>query len=646
MYQELPRGRTLLPASCALAAILVAASPARAQRANENATRQAQDAFGFSVGSEIVGLYNAGSVRGFNPSAAGNIRIDGLYLAQQVELTPRIIGATTVRVGLNTVETIFPAPSGVVEHTLRSRGAGDVLSVRAALEPFVSPVIELDGAVGAGAFSVAGGARLSPGNTDFRGNEVSGWSVGMVPRWKPSESFELTGIFERAGGRREIAPAYSPGGPFLPPAIQRGVYFGQDWAVARDRSSTTGLIASMRLSPEWTARAGLFRSVLTVEENHFDLYRDVQPDGSALRTIILYPEQQFRSISGEAQLERKWTAGEARHTLTFAARGRRSDERYGGGVAVDFGPDRIDRRRALPRPETDFPLAQHVDRVEQLTGGASYRLELGGSLQATAGLQRTRYRKTFAASGGAEEFGESSPWLYNGLVAWRFNPNLIAYASYSRGMEESGIAPNNAVNRGEILPAIITTQREVGVRAVLGPIRLTTTAFDVRKPYASLDAGNTFGFVGSVRHRGIETSVAGQPLPGLSIVVGALLLDAQVLGEQREAGLIGKRPVTTTPFEMQASADYQLPFLEGASIDVQIGSFAPRTARRDNAVDIPARTLFNLGARYRFSLAGHAATLRGQVLNLFDKYGPTVGSGELLGYNAQRRARLALAVDF
>ncbi len=43
---------------------------------------QAEDAFGFSVGRESLGIYNAGNARGFSPTAAGNLRIDGLYFDQ------------------------------------------------------------------------------------------------------------------------------------------------------------------------------------------------------------------------------------------------------------------------------------------------------------------------------------------------------------------------------------------------------------------------------------------------------------------------------------------------------------------------------------------------------------------------------------
>ena len=77
------------------------ATPALAQRANENAVTSADDAFGTSVGNESIGLYSTDEVRGFSPAAAGNIRIDGLYLGGIVIGNPRLQAGTTVRVGLS-----------------------------------------------------------------------------------------------------------------------------------------------------------------------------------------------------------------------------------------------------------------------------------------------------------------------------------------------------------------------------------------------------------------------------------------------------------------------------------------------------------------------------------------------------------------
>src|SRR5687767_15794750 len=89
-------------ASLSLAALAIAA-PAAAQRTGENAVTSADDAFGTSVGNETIGLYGIGEVRGFSPGAAGNIRIDGLYMGGIVIGNQRIQSGSNVRVDRKSV---------------------------------------------------------------------------------------------------------------------------------------------------------------------------------------------------------------------------------------------------------------------------------------------------------------------------------------------------------------------------------------------------------------------------------------------------------------------------------------------------------------------------------------------------------------
>src|SRR6476660_4862200 len=107
----------------ALAAAAGVAGPALAQsRASDNAVTQAEDAFGFSVGRESLGIYNAGNARGFSPVAAGNLRIDGLYFDQTFGLPGTILDSTSIKVGLSAQGYPFAAPSGIVDQTLRHPG--------------------------------------------------------------------------------------------------------------------------------------------------------------------------------------------------------------------------------------------------------------------------------------------------------------------------------------------------------------------------------------------------------------------------------------------------------------------------------------------------------------------------------------------
>ena len=67
----------------ALLVAAMAASPAMAQRTDENAVKSAEDAFGVTVGHESLGIYSADNIRGFSPGVAGNFRMEGMYFDVQ-----------------------------------------------------------------------------------------------------------------------------------------------------------------------------------------------------------------------------------------------------------------------------------------------------------------------------------------------------------------------------------------------------------------------------------------------------------------------------------------------------------------------------------------------------------------------------------
>lgn len=71
--------RGLAKLSVATAALCGECQASAQARTDDNAVTQAEDAFGFSVGRETIGIYSPGNARGFSPTAAGNLRINGLY---------------------------------------------------------------------------------------------------------------------------------------------------------------------------------------------------------------------------------------------------------------------------------------------------------------------------------------------------------------------------------------------------------------------------------------------------------------------------------------------------------------------------------------------------------------------------------------
>jgi iron complex outermembrane recepter protein len=167
---------------------------------------------------------------------------------------------------------------------------------------------------------------------------------------------------------------------------------------------------------------------------------------------------------------------------------------------------------------------------------------------------------------------------------------------------------------------------------------------DVRKPYFALDPTRVFRELGDVRNRGVEVSLAGQFTPRLSVVLGGVFLDRTVSGDAVDLGLIGPRPVGSIGRTVTGALNWNLPWLQGLSLDLAYENTSDRVANAANTFVIPARYVYSLGGRYRFDLLDNPATFRAQMATVNNSYGFN-NIGEGFYYNLPRRFQMSLTVD-
>jgi iron complex outermembrane receptor protein len=625
-----------------------AAAPAvLAQRADDNAVRSADDAFGTSVGNENIGLYNPFEVRGFSAVDAGNVRIDGLYFDQQIELSNHLAPSSAMRVGISAQGYPLPAPTGIVDYALARAGRDRVLSAVASYGPFGASDFELDAQLPLDGerLGLTAGATWSRNVTES-GRSDRYWAVATTLTRRPAADVAITPFFGRTVNRdTEAEPLIFVDGPHLPPWVERGRFYGQSWTDGYGIGTNYGVVADARVG-EWRLKAGAFRSEFEQPEGYVDLFLDTDPVGRARRLILADRDFGLGSTSGELRASRSVPLGEWLHTAHVAVRGRDQRRRFGGSDAFDAGAAVVGVPVALPRPAFEFG-AQTREHVRQSAGAIAYEGRWGRHLELGAGLQKIRYRKDVDEPTGARPQGRDAPWVWNASAALHAGERVAFYASHATGLEEGGVAPDVAVNKNAAAPAIRTQQWDAGVRyALTRGVTLIAGVFDVRKPYYSLDAANVFRELGEQRSRGIEMSVTGQVVPGLNVVAGTVLLDPRVIGEEVDAGLVGRVPVAQTRRVTAASADWQLPWVPGLSVDVRLTSVGDRMASRDNRLEIPARTVYDAGARYRFTVGSAPVTIRGFVGNVRDKFGWRTGGSGVFITNAPRRYSLTIAADF
>ena len=626
------------------AILLASATPALAQRTGENAVASAEDAFGTSVGNERVGLYFPGNARGFSPVQAGNVRINGMYLDQQADIPERLVSGSNVRVGLTAQSYPFPAPTGVADYSLRLPGPEAVASTVVGFGPFGGLRAEVDAQIPVTkTLSIAAGIGINQQEL-YYGGEQRFLTAAIIGRWRPSGNVEVIPFWSMQDEEgQEAQPIIFTGGAYLPPKIERRRYFGPEWAQNDGSDYNYGLLTIIGLG-EWTLRGGAFRSIAHDYRNFTPLFLGTTPDGEAELEVVAERARRFASTSGELRLTRQIVEGDRLHQIHLMTRGRIRDRRYGGGQRYQFGPGRIDE--PMDAPEPTFTLGPRTtDQVRQATVGLGYEGRWRGVGELSLGVQRTFYRKEMERPSGALPASKDSPWLFNGTLSVLASKDLVFYAGYTKGLEESPVAPEVAVNNGDAPPAIITEQMDAGFRLnLMKDLRLVAGVFDVRKPYFALDPGKVFRNLGEVRNRGIEMSLAGQITPRLNIVLGAVFLDATVSGDAVELGLIGRKPVTSIGRNINGAINWSVPWVDGLSLDLAYESTSERIANAANTLVIPARYVVSPGMRYRFNILDKLATFRAQVPTANNVYG--FGSlGEGFYYNVPRRFQMSLTVD-
>ena len=605
----------------AFAGLAIFSAPAFAQRASENVLTSADDAFGTKVGNDSIGLYDSRNARGFDPQAAGNVRLDGLYFDQQATIGTRLQRSSSMRIGIAAQSYPFPAPTGIADINIAKPGDERSIAVLAqGIGPAGLSLLSVDYSqplIKDKLSILLGGALLRNTADNLTSGDLSAWIVSV--KWRPTDNIEgIAFHYNNEAYSTEAPPSIFTAGAFLPPDIDPHLFFGQHWAQRSNSDVTDGLLVRATLSDNWRAQLGFFRSAVDRSTNYAVLFRNTQINGSALLDIVGIPPSSSTSYSGEARVTGVYTFGSYRQTIHFALRGRDATRIFGGTNTVSFGAAQIGVYAPVPEPTFAFG-TRDKDHVLQLMPGVSYIGQLLNVGEFSVGLQKVSFARHTGPLGGASVKTTSSPWLYNGTATFYATRDLAIYAGYTRGIEEFGIAPDNAANRGQPAPADVTTQMDAGIRyRIAAGFNLMAGVFEVKKPYFERDSANVYTAVGNLRHRGVEVSLTGKPIPNLTTVMGAVFLEARISGPLVTSGALGVVPIGTKPTLLRTNLQYDFTTLRGLSADTQLEYVSAQYANRLNTLKVPAAATLALGLRYATRIKDVPMTFRAQVTNVTD----------------------------
>lgn len=213
--------------------------------------------------------------------------------------------------------------------------------------------------------------------------------------------------------------------------------------------------------------------------------------------------------------------------------------------------------------------------------------------------------------GGAlvSDYSESAATPVAGIVV-KPVAGLSLYANRIEGLQQGAVAPIDPAlsNPGETLPPRRSTQYEIGGKVRLGALFASIAAYRIERPGDGILPSGAYGYLGQQRHRGIEATVNGDLAPGLRLIVGAALNDADLIGGNAVAGV--------PEFTANADVEWDLSFAPGLTMTGRMLHTGRQWIDAANTARLDDWTRFDLGARYVFAAGSVPVTLRASVDNV------------------------------
>jgi iron complex outermembrane receptor protein len=235
-------------------------------------------------------------------------------------------------------------------------------------------------------------------------------------------------------------------------------------------------------------------------------------------------------------------------------------------------------------------------------------------------------------------------------IVYRPLKALSVYANYSEQLQQGPVAPNTIglLNAGEAFSPFVSRQKEVGVKYDAGKLGMSAAVFTTAQPLGYVE-NNRFGVAGQQRNQGVELSVFGMAAPGLRVLGGLTLLDAE---QRRTQGGVnqGKDVIGVPRTQLNLGVDWDVPAAAGLSLNARLLATSRQFADAANTQEVASWTRLDVGANYATRVLERDVTLRARIDNVANRaYWASAGGYPGYGYlvlGAPRTVTVSATVDF
>lgn len=601
--------------------------------------------------SQLSGsTYDNISIRGILVENRGNYRLNGsLPVINLIDIPLENKERVEVLKGASSLYYGLVPPSGVVNFVTKRAGATPVTSLATSVNNHGGADAHVDI-----------GRRFAGGDMGLRVNAAAGkQDIGIdnysgdrsllaaAYDWRVSPGFSLKADLEHY--RKDVSeqaaialPRAVNGTITLPGVPDNKRNHAGEWQ-RYDAEATNALLrGDLALGEAWS---------LTLETGHAETKRDRRfsqlrnydlTTGEGQLDISFVNGQRFTNTNHRVELMGQLGSGGVRHELTLGYTSNRRDAYLGESTANVLVPQNLYDPRPVPELNP-APLPTTDSTIRDKGLYAFDRLSFGERWQLVAGLRSSDYSNR--NTGAQYSAKDVSP---NVSVLFKPAPDTSVYASYLEGLEETGTAPANRANAGDILPPAVNKQKELGIKTrAWAKVFAQAALFQIDRPLVTVDPANRQIVGGKSRYRGLEFSASGDITPQWGVVASMQWLDAKIRAVgATNPGELGKTPENTPRHTASLFGEYRLPQVPGLSLNAGVFHVGKRAVNNLNQAWIGSYTTLSLGARYRTRMMGQNVTLQANLDNASDRdYWATAGNS-LLGTGAPRTLRVGARVDF
>ncbi|XAH23698.1 TonB-dependent receptor [Xylophilus sp. GW821-FHT01B05] len=601
--------------------------------------------------SQSYGVTESYAIRGFpiNDGNIGDVSFDGLYgvapnyqtsaaYAERVEL---IKGPTALLNGI--------APNGALG------GGLNIVPKRAGAQPLTRMTLDYATRSQAGAH-VDVGRRF--GDNQEWGVRVNGvLRDGDTERDKQNAHTQLGAIaLDYKGSQLRASLDYvnqqlTVDAPTRQPMLAAGVRvpeapdarrnLAQPWdrSVLRDQS----LLA--RVDYEISDRLGAYFATGASRSATDGLYSNPMITDASGQTTML-PSRislHLRKWTAEAGLRGRWRTGAVEHRWTLGANVYHDEMDVGFNFASTPLGSNIYDPIDFPKVDLSRPAEMAFSRTTLRGLALADTMALADDrVLLTLGLRQQQVRSVNPAAGTRDDEHALTPMVGLVVKPW---PNVSLFANYIQGLNVGDTAPTNSHNAGEVFKPYKAKQYEAGVKYEAAGWLATASVFQIGKPSGQLGTDGYYRPNAEQRNRGLEVSLAGEPVRGLRPMASLSLLDGELT--RASAAVQGNDAPGVPRVQANLGLEWDVPGVPGLTLTGRTLYTSSQYVDQANTQRLPAWWRFDPGARYATRIASRPVVFRAQIFNLADRhYWSGVTSWGGLAMGDTRTVRVSMQVDF